>query len=88
MAASDYDGRRPLRLLMLGRLSPGKGQDLLIEAASQLPADLRECLVLREIEELPYRDIALVVGVPIGTVMSRLFRARKLLLGQAQGNPE
>jgi len=55
----------------------------LTEAIAGLPADLRECLVLREIEELPYRDIAQVVGVPIGTVMSRLFRARKLLLAGA-----
>ena len=45
-----------------------------------LPADLRECLVLREIEEMSYRDIARVTGVPVGTVMSRLFRARERLL--------
>ena len=48
-----------------------------------LPAELRECLVLREIEELSYREIARVTGAPIGTVMSRLWRARRALLGAA-----
>jgi RNA polymerase sigma factor (sigma-70 family) len=51
--------------------------DQLIEA---LPASLRETIVLRELHELGYRDIAEVTGVPIGTVMSRLHRARSLLL--------
>lgn len=45
-----------------------------------LPDDLREALLLREFEELSYREIAEVLGVPIGTVMSRLFRARQLLM--------
>jgi RNA polymerase sigma-70 factor (ECF subfamily) len=44
-----------------------------------LPVDYREVLVLREFEDLSYRDIAAVVGVPIGTVMSRLARGRALL---------
>ena len=44
-----------------------------------LPTEYREVLLLREIEEMPYRDIAAVVGVPIGTVMSRLARSRALL---------
>ena len=51
--------------------------DQLIEA---LPAPLRETIVLRELHELGYREIAEVTGVPIGTVMSRLHRARSLLL--------
>jgi RNA polymerase sigma factor (sigma-70 family) len=51
------------------------------EAIEQLPVDFREVLVLREIEGLAYKDIAAVVGVPIGTVMSRLARARERLLG-------
>jgi RNA polymerase sigma factor (sigma-70 family) len=42
----------------------------------QLPAAQREMLVLREIEDLSYRDIASVTGLPVGTVMSRLARAR------------
>ncbi len=44
-----------------------------------LPAELREVLVLREMEELSYREIADVAGLPIGTVMSRLSRARRRL---------
>lgn len=46
---------------------------------SSLPAEHREVLVLREIEELDYREIAAVTDVPIGTVMSRLARARAAL---------
>lgn len=45
---------------------------------SRLPEAFREVLVLREIEDLSYREIAEVVGAPIGTVMSRLSRARQL----------
>ena len=48
-------------------------------AIEQLPIDFREVLVLREIEGLSYKEIASVVRVPIGTVMSRLARARERL---------
>ena len=44
-----------------------------------LPVELRETLVLREIEELSYKEIADVTRTPIGTVMSRLWRARSLM---------
>ena len=50
--------------------------DALIEG---LPVELRETLVLRELEELSYREIAQITGAPIGTVMSRLWRARRTL---------
>ena len=46
---------------------------------AQLPAEYREVLILREIEELSYKEIADVTGVPAGTVMSRLSRARLAL---------
>jgi RNA polymerase sigma factor (sigma-70 family) len=52
-----------------------------LEAAiDALPVKLREALVLRDINGLEYREIASVVGIPIGTVMSRLARARRSLL--------
>ena len=47
------------------------------EALEKLPQDYREVLVLRELEGLSYREIAGVTAVPIGTVMSRLARARE-----------
>ena len=57
-------------------------QDLrtLGQALASLPVELRECLVLRELEEMSYKQIAQVTGLPIGTVMSRLWRARQALL--------
>jgi RNA polymerase sigma-70 factor (ECF subfamily) len=48
-------------------------------AISTLPEPFRETLVLRELEELPYKEISVVTAAPIGTVMSRLARARALL---------
>jgi RNA polymerase sigma factor (sigma-70 family) len=50
------------------------------DALQQLPSDFREVIVLRELEGLSYKEIAAVVQVPIGTVMSRLARARDRLL--------
>jgi RNA polymerase sigma-70 factor, ECF subfamily len=44
-----------------------------------LPEEFREVLVLRELEDLSYREIAAITGAPIGTVMSRLARARVML---------
>ena len=46
---------------------------------TQLPDAFREAIVLREINDLSYREIADVTGVPVGTVMSRIARARALL---------
>ena len=48
-------------------------------AIDQLPAREREVLVLKEFEELKYREIAELLGVPLGTVMSRLYSARQRL---------
>jgi RNA polymerase sigma-70 factor, ECF subfamily len=49
-------------------------------AISQLAPEFREVIVLREIEDLSYKEIAAVLNIPMGTVMSRLSRARNLLL--------
>ncbi|WP_281040804.1 sigma factor-like helix-turn-helix DNA-binding protein, partial [Mesorhizobium sp. M7A.F.Ca.US.014.04.1.1] len=65
-----------------------KADTVALEAAiAALPQPFRETLVLRDINGLAYRDIAAMLGVPMGTVMSRLARARGLLisgLGRAQ----
>jgi RNA polymerase sigma-70 factor (ECF subfamily) len=61
-----------------------EGETVLHAALASLPTALRECLVMRELEEMSYRDIADVVGVPVGTVMSRLWRARQLLMVQTE----
>lgn len=49
------------------------------QAIEELPILFREAIVLRELDELSYKEIAGIVGVPIGTVMSRLARGRRLL---------
>src|SRR5512143_1487036 len=54
-------------------------------ALDQLPGEFREVIVLRELEELSYREIAEVAGVPVGTVMSRLARARRRLQSALAG---
>jgi RNA polymerase sigma-70 factor (ECF subfamily) len=70
-------------------VAEGPGPEAAAEAASErrrldaliaaLPEEFREVLILREMEDMAYRDIADVTGSPIGTVMSRLARARALL---------
>lgn len=54
------------------------------ELIADLPVELRETLVLREFEEFSYKDIAEATQTPIGTVMSRLWRARQLLARAAE----
>lgn len=61
------------------RLLQKERAEMLRQALEELPCELREVLVLRELQELPYREIASITQVPMGTVMSRLSRARKRL---------
>ncbi|MGE5638621.1 MAG: sigma-70 family RNA polymerase sigma factor [Clostridia bacterium] len=70
--AAETDGPETLAARKLDRR-------LLNEAIAALPAQFREVLVLRELEDLSYREIARIIDAPIGTVMSRLARARRLL---------
>ncbi|HTF70066.1 MAG TPA: sigma-70 family RNA polymerase sigma factor [Edaphobacter sp.] len=52
---------------------------LVHQALEELPFEYREIIVLRELEELSYKEIAKIVDIPLGTVMSRLSRARREL---------
>jgi RNA polymerase sigma-70 factor (ECF subfamily) len=58
------------------------------QAIATLPAVFREVLVLRELEGCSYKDIADIAGVPIGTVMSRLTRARRQLQTALSNQPQ
>lgn len=60
-------------------------RELLRQAMEDLPLESREVLLLREFEELSYKQIAEIVDIPIGTVMSRLARARTRLQQTLQG---
>jgi len=66
------DGPNPENLLL-----QNAGRDTLKAALDDLPAEFREAIVLREMEGMSYKEIADIASVPIGTVMSRLARARK-----------
>ena len=52
---------------------------MLRNALEELPVEYREILILRELEEFSYKEIAQIVEIPLGTVMSRLSRARREL---------
>jgi RNA polymerase sigma factor (sigma-70 family) len=60
-------------------LDRGRDTEMLRQALEELPEEFREVIVMRELEGMGYKEIAEVAGVPIGTVMSRLARARQRL---------
>jgi RNA polymerase sigma factor (sigma-70 family) len=62
-----------------------EAKQVLRQALDELPPEYREVLVLRELEGLSYKDIAAVAGIPLGTVMSRLARARERLQQELAG---
>jgi RNA polymerase sigma-70 factor (ECF subfamily) len=64
--------------LLIGRAQ----RQLVQEAIAELPLNFREVLLLCEVEEMSYQEIAETLSVPIGTVMSRLSRARRILRDQ------
>ncbi len=72
-----FDGPDPEAQAL--RASEGRRLEAMIAG---LPEDFRTVLLLREMEDMSYREIAEATGAPIGTVMSRLARARTLLKGQ------
>ena len=57
----------------------GVNRKLVNQALEELPVGYREVIVMREIEDLSYKEIATIAGIPLGTVMSRLARGRELL---------
>jgi RNA polymerase sigma-70 factor (ECF subfamily) len=66
-------------------------EDQLRQALEELPVEFREVVILREMEGLSYHEIAEVIGIPLGTVMSRLARGRKHLqqrLAHCRGEEE
>jgi RNA polymerase sigma factor (sigma-70 family) len=74
LAAAGHESPSP-EAILLARAE----RTLIEESMASLPPEYRETLVLREIEELSYREISEIAEIPIGTVMSRLARARALL---------
>lgn len=60
--------------------------NLLRQAIEDLPLEFREAIVLRELEGLSYKEIAAIACVPLGTVMSRLARARDRLQSKLAGD--
>ena len=68
--------------ILLGRA----GQQAIQAALEKLPVMYREVLLLCDVEEMSYQEIAETVSVPIGTVMSRLHRARRILRGALQAD--
>jgi len=71
VSPADYHAPDPEELLL-----QNDSGNLLHQALENLPSSLREVLILREIEGMSYREIADITGVPLGTVMSSLSRAR------------
>jgi RNA polymerase sigma factor (sigma-70 family) len=61
------------------QLSDHRAASRINELIARLPAAYREIIILREMDEMSYREISEIVGVPIGTVMSRLSRGRQIL---------
>jgi len=61
---------------------------LIQDCLERLPAEFREVLVLRELEEMSYKQVSTVTGLPIGTVMSRLSRGRRRLQMMLTGAPK
>ena len=84
--ASRYEEAPPLRLLDPGPSPEVEAdrtilQQRVLDAVALLPTRLRETLMLRELQDCSYEEIATITGVPLGTVMSRLSRARTRLAG-------
>lgn len=78
-ADQPVEGATPETILM-----DRSNEELMQRAIDQLPVHFREILLLCEVEEMSYQEIAETLSIPVGTVMSRLSRARKGLRGRLQ----
>jgi RNA polymerase sigma-70 factor (ECF subfamily) len=83
IAAHTQDDNSPENLLI-----QKDSQRLLNKALRELPIEFREVMVMRELEELSYKQIAEIMQIPMGTVMSRLGRGRKQLAEILSENTE
>jgi RNA polymerase sigma-70 factor (ECF subfamily) len=79
--AEQYDSGDALRDIASPErlLSSDQVRQTVTDALQSLPEDLRTVITLREIEGLSYDEIAEVIGCPVGTVRSRIFRAREVI---------
>jgi RNA polymerase sigma-70 factor (ECF subfamily) len=82
-AASGLDGDTPERILLRATLDAD-----LQAALDGLPEAFREAVWLRDVEEFSYAEIAEMLGIPIGTVMSRISRGRRLLFEKLSALPQ
>jgi RNA polymerase sigma-70 factor (ECF subfamily) len=69
---------------VLGDLTRRETIDAVRQAVVSLPAAYREVVVLCDLQEMDYRDVALTLSCPVGTVRSRLHRARSILMAKLQ----
>jgi len=81
VADEDADNRADVSLDPEAQLIQQQTVEQVRRGLEALPTDFREVLVLRELEGLSYKEIAAIVGIPMGTVMSRLARARERFAG-------
>lgn len=82
LAGADREGAAdPLERASLddGIEGPLAMREMIDRALATLPPDMREAVVLRDVQGLDYKEIAAALGVPLGTVESRIFRARQRL---------
>jgi RNA polymerase sigma-70 factor, ECF subfamily len=76
---SEEDGRIEETVSYEPPVSPHISDEEVLAAFEKLPPHYREVVLLADVEELSYKEVAAALGVPLGTVMSRLNRGRKLL---------
>jgi RNA polymerase sigma-70 factor (ECF subfamily) len=93
---ADFDEEREAALGPWTEELPATPETALLKAADvegvrralqTLPPEFREVVVLRELEQCSYKEIAQIAAIPIGTVMSRLSRGRRLLHAELSGRP-